>query len=54
VLPPLTHPVVGADALKAFLGPDAPAAPAGDAGPLSTGAVAARLAGAVVPVRCGP
>jgi peptidoglycan hydrolase-like protein with peptidoglycan-binding domain len=53
VLPPLTHPLVGLPALKAFLGPDARTAPAGDAPPLTAGAVAGRFAGAVVGVRCG-
>ncbi|TGD94848.1 peptidoglycan-binding protein [Methylobacterium nonmethylotrophicum] len=54
VLPPLTHPLVGLEALKALLGPDAPAPPGAETRPMSAGAVAGRLAGAVVPVRCGP
>ncbi|MET7242067.1 peptidoglycan-binding protein [Methylobacterium sp. EM32] len=53
VLPPLTHPLVGLPALKALLGPDARTAPAGDAPPLTAGAIAGRFAGAVVGVRCG-
>ncbi|KMO20475.1 peptidoglycan-binding domain-containing protein [Methylobacterium platani] len=53
VLPPLTHPLVGLDALRSLLGADAPPAPAGDGPPLSAGAIAGRYAGAVVGVRCG-
>ncbi|MFH6781835.1 MULTISPECIES: peptidoglycan-binding protein [Methylobacterium] len=53
VLPPLTHPLVGSDALTGFLGADAPTAPAGESAPLSAGAIAGRFAGTVVGVRCG-
>ncbi|GJD62390.1 peptidoglycan-binding protein [Methylobacterium frigidaeris] len=53
VLPPLTHPLVGLAALKAFLGPEASTAPAGGTPPLTVGTIAGRFAGAVVGVRCG-
>ncbi|QRE72999.1 peptidoglycan-binding protein [Methylobacterium aquaticum] len=53
VLPPLTHPLVGLAALKAFLGPDTPKAAGPDTPPLTAGAIAGRFAGAVVGVRCG-
>ncbi len=54
IVPPLTHPLVGAAALKALLGAEAPASPAGGGTPLTAGAIAGRVAGAVVAVRCGP
>ncbi|SEP44922.1 Peptidoglycan-binding (PGRP) domain of peptidoglycan hydrolases-containing protein [Methylobacterium sp. ap11] len=54
IVPPLTHPLVGTAALKALLGAEAPASPAGDAKPLTAGAIAGRVAGAVVALRCGP
>ncbi|MBK3395946.1 MULTISPECIES: peptidoglycan-binding domain-containing protein [Methylobacterium] len=54
IVPPLTHPLVGAAALKALLGAEAPASPASEAKPLTAGAIAGRVAGAVVALRCGP
>ncbi|KMO41175.1 peptidoglycan-binding protein, partial [Methylobacterium tarhaniae] len=53
VMPPLTHPLVGLETLKALLGPEAPKAAAGSTPPLTAGAIAGRFAGAVVAVRCG-
>ncbi|WP_245442806.1 hypothetical protein [Methylobacterium terrae] len=53
VVPPLTHPLVGPDALRAFLGADGPTAQAGETPPLTAGALAGRFAGAVVALRCG-
>ncbi|TNC14383.1 serine protease [Methylobacterium terricola] len=53
VLPPLIHPLVGADALRAVLGADAPTASAGGTSPLSAGVIAGRFGKAVVGVRCG-
>ncbi|RVU17196.1 peptidoglycan-binding protein [Methylobacterium oryzihabitans] len=54
VMPPTSHPVVGLDALRTFLGRDGTLPPAaGEAAPRSAGAIAASVAGRVVAVRCG-
>ncbi|KTS38816.1 peptidoglycan-binding protein [Methylobacterium indicum] len=54
IVPPFTHPLVGAAALKALLGAEAPVSPAGEGPPLTAGAIAGRVAGAVVALRCVP